>query len=143
MRLNGSEEIGEILTLEQVLSQTGFEVGLANMQEESALVSELSALLPNAVESARQHMMDLRIERGQALGEQLRNDLRELKKWYDAAMQQIVEREANARGAQAMRLHAEKNEVQALYEQRQEWLNDTLRAEPDPYLRIALVFAGS
>jgi hypothetical protein len=58
-------------------------------------------------------------------------------------MRRISEREADARGAQAARLYYEKSEIQALYKQRQDWLNDTLKAEPKPYLRVALVFVGS
>ena len=100
-------------------------------------------MLPKAVELAHRHMAERRIERGQALGERLRDDLRKLKKWHDDAMRRIAERELNARGAQAAQLYHEKNEIKALYEQRQEWLNDTLKTEPKPYLRIALVFVGS
>jgi hypothetical protein len=143
IQLDGSQGAGQLLDLEQVLAQTGFAAGLANVQRESALGPKLPALLPKAVELARQHMSERRIERGQALGEQLRSDLRKLKRWYDAAMHRIAERELNARGAQAARLYREKKEIRALHEQRLEWLNDTLKTEPKPYLRIALAFVGS
>ncbi len=65
------------------MAQTGFETGLANMQQES-----------------------------------------DPKTAFFAASHQV--------GAQAAR-----------YKQRQEWLNDTLKTVPKPYLRITLVFVGS
>jgi hypothetical protein len=143
IRLDGNWRNGQILGLEQVLAEAGFKTGLANVQRESALAAELPAMLPRADEIARQHMAQRRLERGQALGQQLREDLRKLKTWYDAANLNIAERELNARGAQAARLYHERKEIQALYKQRQEWLNDTLKTEPKPYLRVALVFVGS
>jgi hypothetical protein len=131
------------LDLEQALAQTGFEAGLANAQQESVLGARLPDLLPAAVEVARQHISERRIERGQALTKQLGRDVRKLKRWYDATLRRIAQREQNARGAQAARLYHEKNELRALYQQRQEWLNDTLKTVPKPYLRVVLAFVGS
>jgi len=143
VRLDGGQGAGRLLDLEQVLAQTGFEAGLANAQQKSALGAVLPDLLPAAVEVARQHMSERRLERGQVLTKQLGQDVRKLKKWYDATLRRIAEREQNARGAQAARLYHEKNELRALYQQRQKWLDDTFSAVPKPYLRIVLAFVGS
>ncbi|MCP4518783.1 MAG: hypothetical protein GY824_26600, partial [Delftia sp.] len=53
VRLDGGQGAGQLLDLQQALAQTGFESGLANAQQESALGARLPDLLPAAVEVAR------------------------------------------------------------------------------------------
>jgi hypothetical protein len=99
-------------------------------------------ILPESVAFAREYMDQLRLKRGQELGKRLREDQRKLKKWYDAAMYRLAAEEMTARGAQASRIYHEQKEVQALYQQRLDWLNDTFTAVNAPYLRVVAVFAS-
>lgn len=64
-------------------------------------------------------------------------------RWREAALKRIQSQEMNAVGAQAARLLREKDEIDALFKQRQEWLNNTLKTVEEPYLRLALTFTGS
>jgi ERCC4-related helicase len=133
----------ELLDLDAVLKRAGFAAGLPNVAVDSDRTAEIARVLPGAVAMAREYMDGLRLERGQTLGNRLRDDQRKLKRWCDAALKRFAELEVGARGAQAARVAHERNEAKALYEQRQTWLNDTLTSVPTPYLRLALVFSGS
>lgn len=129
------------LGLAEAFQATSFAAGLANTgQTSEQQVEKLRKELPSAVEFARQHMDELRIDRGQVLGRQLRSDLRKLNKWYEAARTRLAADELNARGAQAARVYQEQKEIKALYQQRQDWLVDTFTAVNVAYLRLVAVF---
>jgi len=132
----------QALPLGEVLRLTCFTEGLANYGKPSTQMQALNGMLPEAVSFARRHMEQQRLERGQALGKRLRDDQRKLKKWYEAAMYRLAAEEMNAHGAQAQRVNQEKREVQALFQQRLDWLNDTFTAVNAPYLRVTVVFCG-
>lgn len=132
-----------VMDLETVLSQTGFKAGLPNQHGDTKRVQEIARLLPGAVEAARRHMEERRLQRGQNLGKQLRDDERKLRRWYDTATQRLDGQLQEARGAQAARLQQEKNQVQALFEQRRSWLSETFTTVPVPYLRLVAAFSGS
>ncbi len=137
-------KIWQALSLAGVFQAVGFTNGLANRGFVSDHQAEaLRKRLPAAVNYAREHMEQQRTERGQALGKRLRDDQRKLKKWYDAALYRLDAEALTARGAPAARLHHERSEVKALYQQRLDWLNDTFSAVNAPYLRVAIVFANS
>ena len=143
LRLAKGQGPGKFLELDEVLSQTGFDDGLANPLEETSLEEVFPDLVPYGVRLAQKQMERLRQNRGQALGNQLRQDLRDLKKWYDASMKSIAEREYAAKGAQKAKLYHEKQEVRALFEQRRRWLDDSFKTVPQAYLRLAAIFVGS
>lgn len=135
---------GEILTLGEIMAQTGFANGLPNPRQQSKLHQLLQDdLLPYGVRVVQQQMKQRRQERANQLGEQLRQDLRQLNRWREAALRRLAAQELNAAGAQAARIYREKEEVNALFKQRQEWLDKTLKTVEEPYLRLALAFAGS
>ena len=141
----GAQPVGskqwQTLALDQVLQLTGFAGGLANQGKMNGQIEPILKILPEAVAFAREHMEQLRVERGQELGKRLRDDQRKLKKWFDAATYRLAAEEMNARGAQAARIYHEEKEVKALYQQRLDWLNDTFTAVNVPYLRVICVFA--
>lgn len=129
----------QALGFDEVLTQTRFTNDLPNTGQK-ANTAELAELLSGAVEFARKHMGNLRLERGQMLGDQLRADQRKLKRWYDAAKYRLDREEMTAKGAQAARVSHERNEIKALYQQRLDWLSDTFTAVNIPYLRVISVF---
>jgi hypothetical protein len=130
----------QILTLDKVLQLTGFADGLANPGKPNGQFELISKRMPEAVAFAKEHMEQLRLDRGQDLGKRLRDDQRNLKKWYDAAMYRLASEEMNARGAQASRIYHEQKEVKALFQQRLDWLIDTFTAVNAPYLRVVCVY---
>jgi hypothetical protein len=139
--VQGSGKKWNALSFDEVLSATGFRQGLANTTNKMGRYDDLKKWLPDAVMFAKQHMDEMRIVRGQALGNQLREDQRKLKKWYDGAKYRLDKEEMTARGAVATRILHERNEIRALYQQRQDWLSDTFTAVNIPYLRVVAVFA--
>lgn len=133
----------DVLDLETVLTQTGFKAGLPNRHGDAKRAQDLARSLPSAIDAARRHMEERRLQRGQNLGKQLRDDERKLRRWYEAAMKRLDAQLQEARGAQAARLQNEKNLVQGLFEQRRTWLSETFTTVPTPYLRLVAVFSGS
>lgn len=131
-----------VYSLEEVLKFSGFDRGLPNPGKESGNQPEIAAALPQAVDLARAHMDRLRLERGQTQGSRLRDDMRKLRHWRDATADRLQRQRADAIGARAARLEHELAECEALYQQRQQWLQDSFIADPTPYLRLAAVFTG-
>jgi hypothetical protein len=141
----GVQETGKkwkALTFDEVLNATGFKQGLANPDKKNKF-DDIKKLLPDAVAFSKQHMDEMRVARGQSLGNQLRDDQRKLKKWYDAAKYRLDKEEMTARGALATRVLHERNEIKALYQQRLDWISDTFTTVNIPYLRVVAVFAKS
>jgi len=129
------------LTFDEVLHATGFKQGLANPDKKNKF-DDIKKLLPDAVAFSKQHMDEMRVTRGQSLGNQLRDDQRKLKKWYDAAKYRLDKEEMTARGALATRVLHERNEIKALYQQRLDWISDTFTTVNIPYLRVVCVFSN-
>jgi superfamily II DNA or RNA helicase len=135
---------GQILTLAQIMAETGFAAGLPNPQQPSQLQPMIQeTLLPYGVKLVREQMKQRRQERANQLGDQLRHDLRNLMRWREATLRRLDAQQMTAVGAQAARVIRERDEVNKLFKQRQEWLNNTLKTVEEPYLRLALAFAGS
>lgn len=131
-----------VYSLEEVLRFSGFERGLPNPNRQSINRAEIAAALPQAVEIARKHMDDLRLERGNSLRRQLQDDVRKLRHWRDATTVRLQGQRADAIGARAARLEHQLAECEALYVQRQQWLDDSFTAVTPAYLRLAAVFTG-
>jgi ERCC4-related helicase len=131
------------LTLDEVFEQTGFKNGLPNPQHSSEKVKQIQANLDRAVSDAKIFMEELRLERGKVWGDQLRADIRKLTGWYQASVASIEAKQETAVGANSARLSHEKEEIKKIYQQRQEWLEDTFTAVPLPYIRLAAVFSGN
>lgn len=128
------------LSFDDVLTATGFKQGLANPDKKNNFEA-VKKILPDAVSFSKEYMEQLRLARGQLLGNRLRDDQRKLKKWYDAAKYRLDKEDMTARGALATRVLHERNEIKALYQQRQDWLGDTFTTVNVPYLRVVAVFA--
>ena len=85
----------------------------------------------------------MRQQRGDDLRKSLQDDMRKLQRWRQATLARIAAQEPAARGAQAARLAHERNEVEALYDQRRKWVTETFSTVDAPYLRLVAVFSGS
>lgn len=131
----------QVRALKEALALTHFENGLPNSgKPDGNMLKNLKESLPKAVAAARAHMERNRLERGQSLGQRLRDDQRKLDRWYQAAQDRLAAEEMGAHGAKATRVNHERNEVKALYQQRKDWLDDTFTAVNAPYLRVVMAF---
>ena len=106
----------------------------------------LEARLGPAVAAAREHMAARRKEREGVLALAVRDGLRQLKQWKASSLQRLDDQETRSRkgtGAAPAnvrkRLAAERAEVEALYGEREEFV-ERIRAVDEPYLRLATVF---
>jgi len=131
------------LELEESLELTGFNEGLPNPGlPDEARREAIAALMPHAVEAARQHMLGLRRQRADELRARLQDDMRRLQKWYRRRNAHLEARLPEARGVRLARLKHELEEIEKIYESRHQWLTDTFTTEANPYLRLVTVFAG-
>lgn len=133
----------ETMPLSDVLQQTGFLEGLSNRGEASRHQADCQEVLPRVVETVRKVAMEAREARGRELGGQLREDLRRLKKWYDGSQMRLAGLEFRTTGGQAGRISRDKQRVQDLFEQRRAWLEETYKTVAEPYIRVAIVLAGT
>ena len=72
------------------LAEAGVHAGMANPTANINL-PELQALVPAAVEKARQHLVSLRKDRSDDLGDRIRTRLRQIRAWRDAAVKHTQE----------------------------------------------------
>ncbi|MEA3337416.1 MAG: helicase-related protein [Chloroflexota bacterium] len=132
-----------MLNLKETLGLSGFVDGLANPGAPSSQqVNAMAALLPGAVDAARDHMESLRMNRADSERRRLQEDMRRLKQWHQKKVGRIEAELANARGARRARLQYQLDETNKIYESRQQWLRESFSTDPTPYLRVATVFAG-
>ena len=129
--------------LETSLELTGFRKGVPNAgQPADDLKEEIAALLPGAVEAAREYMLGLRTQRARDLRKRLQDDMRRLKRWHQRRKAMLEAEMAKARGSRLANLRHELEETEKIYQSREKWLNDTFSTEANPYLRIGVVFTG-
>jgi ERCC4-related helicase len=141
MRLSSAGKFSQI-KFEEVLQVTGLKSRVPNSGVESASMKIATDNLKKSVELAIEYLKTRRKERGQTEGDRLRNDLRKLKVWKESSLSKNRARLDSSRGAQTAKLKQAQKEVEALYVQREKWLNDTYSVVNAPYVRLAMVFTG-
>jgi len=141
IKLNAEGEFTHI-KFEEILQTTGLESRIPNSGAESVNIKFATDNLKNSVELAIEYLKNRRKERGQTEGDRLRNDLRKLTSWKESSLGKNRSRLDSSRGAQTAKLKQAQKEIEALYEQREKWLNDTYSVVNAPYVRLAMVFTG-
>jgi SNF2 family DNA or RNA helicase len=132
----------EAISLEDVMAQTGFVAGIPNRGEPSAHIATCQQMLPSVVNAVAEVAKQARLDRGQALSKQLREDQHRLKKWYDGSQMRLAGLDFKAKGAKVGKVLRDKQRVKDLFEQRSKWLNETYKAVKEPYIRVAIVFVN-
>lgn len=135
-----------IRPLGPLLQETGLDRPQANPNQPlpADLRDRIRDLLPAAVEYGRDYMLRLRQERMAELADALKSSLRQVTAWHDRRLEQIEAarstRDGRALpGPQRKRLDAEEHEVRETRRARIEWLQEGMRTNPSPYLRVAAV----
>ena len=147
VRFRGAEAVGTT-PLQEVLVGTRLDRALANpgghLPDE--LAQELRGLLAPGVESAREHMRDLRLERMSRIQEPLMEGIRTLKRWRDQRLvhlgeqrEALIAKRGTLRKDQERRLRDETADVDRRYQRRCDWINEGMQTTPEPYLRVAAV----
>jgi superfamily II DNA or RNA helicase len=140
-----------IRPLGPLLIETGLDQPQANPGRPLAEAAErhLRSLLRTAVERGRLHMDGVRKERAASLSAPLSENLRRLGAWETRRIEQIQgQRLAYSSQGKAIpaptrkRLEQEEHEVQAFKKKRHEWLQEGVRTNPIPYLRVVAVLVS-
>lgn len=101
-----------------------------------------------AINVSKQFLNKLRDERKNLFIKDITNDLRKLRSWRDKKLDLLAkeEQEKASRGTIpkhiAAKLENERKTVKDLYQQREDWIRNTMATDNRPYLRIAAVFIG-
>lgn len=138
-----------IRPLRQLLADTQLDQAPANPGRVlgDAARAHLEKLLPAAIEHARKHMEQVRQQRAAALSPHLTRNLNQLGEWHRRRRDQIAgERrgyEVQGRTLPAptkKRLEQEEQFLETIRSERQRWLQEGVRTNPNPHLRVAAVF---
>ena len=141
IKLNAEGDFSRI-SFEDVIEISGLNSKIPNSGKESANMRLAAKKIKNAVDLATDYLKKRRIERGQAESGRLREDLRKLKHWKDSSLVKKNARRKSLRGAITAKIRQEQKEVEALFEQREKWLNDTYSVVNAPYIRLVMVLTG-
>lgn len=147
IRFNGTKSYG-MIELDKLVESTGLNSATANpgTKLDDKLEKQLTALLPAAVEAAKQHMADIRRTRAADIGKELRDGLRAVKEWRDGRLRLVEEhktslenKQGKLRSDQRKRLASQEDEVEKIYKSRKDWIEEGMRTVKEPYLRVAAV----
>lgn len=136
----------------QLLADTGLDRPQANPGRplSEAAATHLRELLPKAVQRGRSHMAEVQRARAESLSAPLKKNLAAVGAWSRQRLAQIeAERQGHAQKKQTVpapkrrRLELEEREVQAVRDERQRWLQEGMRTNPNPYLRVAAVLVSA
>lgn len=94
-----------------------------------------------AVQAIRQHLDERRLAYEREAAEQLRPAVRALRVWQAESKDRLRRRLEDARGEAERRIVRRMAEIDAIYQERQEWVAEGLRASRTPYVRLAAVLA--
>lgn len=144
-----ADAITAVEPFEDTVARTGLDALRSNPARElpDKLAERLAALRAPAVESAREHMVQLRKDRASATSEALRHGQQKLTRWRDGKMSLLGEQlslvaEAPAQGwakAKERRIADERAGVERQYQERRRWIEEGVRTVEEPYLRLAAV----
>ncbi len=155
LEAEGGKLTGKSLSLEECLQTTGLQQGLSNPQKGSSQLGALSALVPEAVERAREQVKVEREPLLDALRKQARKEQRRLVTWERKALAAIEadeKRSGRVSGASpdgratlppqvAKKLRLRRENVERFRRNHELWLK-SLSAHGSPYVRLVAVFSG-
>jgi hypothetical protein len=135
---------------EQLLTETGFDRGIANPGQTPSLVELSRSSLAEAVRAATGHMQQLGAERSGRLRQRVVEDRQRFEVWLERSIEQIEEDRISYQAAYGGRVPRDKQErlqrrrsgVVRRKQKREQWLSDTFEVVGTPYLRLAAVFVG-
>jgi len=139
----------DVMFLKETLEYVGFNREVTNPMSECQITSMIESNLGEAVNEASEWMIELNKERGQALQQRMKVDEIRFRNWHSkslAELERMEEAEVNKNGT--VRKHIReiiehrKSDIDKLQNNRQQWLEETMKAVKAPYLKLACVFSG-
>ena len=141
IKLDAEEEFSRI-SFEDVIGISELDARIPNSGIESTNTQLATDNIKNAVDLATDYLKNRRIERGQEESGRLRDDLRKLKHWKDSSLGKRGIQLEGSHGASTAKIRQEQKNIEALFEQREKWLNDTYSVVNAPYIRLVMVLTG-
>jgi ERCC4-related helicase len=137
-------------TFEQLLVETGFDLGIANPGQTSPLLESCRSSLVEVVRAATEYMLELGADRSDRLRQRVVDDRQRFEAWLERSMQQIEDDRNSYQAAYGGRVPRDKQErlqrrrinVVRRKQKREQWLSDTFEVVGTPYLKLAAVFVG-
>jgi superfamily II DNA or RNA helicase len=142
---------GRILPIGEVINTTGLQEQLSNPGQalNAAQLDDLRGLLIGVIDVADVHMKERRTHRMGEIGEDLRDGLQKLTLWRERRLGQVdglqlslTEEGRTIRADQHRRMDDERHEIELIFKDRREWIEQSMRTVPEPYLRVAAVLIG-
>ena len=125
--------------LEALAGHVGLRGPLANSGH-SIDTSTLERGIVAAVQEVRTHLDKARSSYERIAAERLRPEVRKLREWRAASKDRLghVQETMLIRRSERIReLEREREEIDAIYEARRQWIDSTVRVSPTPYIRLA------
>ena len=139
----------DVIFLKEVIQKTGLNNDMLNPQTESVNIEFMEKNLEGAVDEASEWMVEFNKDRGQGLLKRMKDDGKRFKVWYKKSheeLKRIETLEVNKYGK--MRKHIrekierDRKNIELRKSNRDDWLNETMKAVKAPYLKLACVFSG-
>ena len=143
------EEPGEVMALDALLDVTRLNQAPPNPVSgiSGRVLERLNKQRAASVITAIDYMLQIRNRRAEALGAELRENVRALKDWKESRIAASVMRQerlfGNKPGAQKRRekiIDQDRKHSEDIYKHRHVWINEVLRTSKQPFIRIAAVF---
>jgi hypothetical protein len=137
------------LSLDETLETTGLVDGLSNTGAGLGNMHAVAALVPEAVERARQHANSAYEDALQPLRQQVREASRRLERWRSQSMDLVAKKEDGykSRGKGSIppghekRISEQRARIERSAKDHEFWIERLVR-HGDPYVRLAAAFVG-
>ena len=109
-------------------------------------VESLGALLPTAVERARAHFVERRGRFEDEVNAKLEEELRELERLKTRRLERLrraVDRSAQTELFKRAREEKGKREIDRIFDDYLEWVQDTMTTEREPWIKVICVMTGA
>lgn len=144
-------EFIDLLTLKDVWALTGYKgkaiegtsaysyINREDAIPDSAKISNVQMLLPDAIKRVRQELSQERIRKDAGANKSIEEQLSRIEEWRKARLKVL----ANKSGAISKSDHEQQaRQLDKIYNDYTTWVNDSLTPSGDPVIRVAAAFAG-
>ena len=134
-----------VVSFDEVLARTGLgRDGVANRGRRVDLAA-LQRLLPDAVARARKWAVERRRDFEDRINDKLNDELRALDKLKTRQLRQLelqLERSNQAETFKRARQERGQRDIDTIFDEYLEWVQDTMTTEPQPYIKVVCVMTG-
>ena len=134
-----------VVRFEDVLARTGLgRDGVANRSRQ-ADTDALRSLLPDAVARGRDWVVERRRAFESRINDKLNDELKALEKLKTRQLRQLelqLERSDQAEAFKHARQERGRRDIDTIFEEYLEWIEDTMTTEPQPYIKVVCVMTG-